>query len=80
MATCDAEALLASAADFQGLSNLDLKRAEAQLLAEIRLALDPSADNTPETLLASATGFQGLSNRDLMIAMAQLLCEWYSSY
>ena len=79
MATCDAEALLASGAPFQGLGNLDLKRAETQLLVDILLALDPTADTTPETLIERATAFQGLSNRDLQIAEAQLMCEWLNA-
>jgi len=79
MATCDAEALLASGSGFQGLGNLDLSRAEAQLLTEILLALNPAADTDPATLLVSGAGFQGLSNRDLKIAQVQLLCEWLNA-
>lgn len=79
MATCDAEALLASSTSFQGLGSLDLLRAQVQLLAEVLLALDPDADTTPETLMQLGACFCGLSNRELLIAQTQLLCEWYSS-
>jgi len=79
MATCDAEALLASGSAFQGLGNLDLSRAEAQLLVEILVALNPSAETDTATLLVRGSGFQGLSNRDLKIAQIQLLCEWLNA-
>lgn len=75
MATCDPQTLMASAACFECLPIGTLSVLQTQLLANILLALDPTANVTPQALMANAACFACLPGGLLPILQAQLLCE-----
>lgn len=75
MATCDANTLMARAKCFACLEAGTLQILQTQLLANILLALNPSADVTPNALMANASCFACQDPRVLEILQTQLLCE-----
>lgn len=75
MATCNSNTLLLSGVAFSGLSPQQRQTAVLRLLSQWLLALDPSADVTPDAIMARASGFGGLNPMQQRIAFLQLLCD-----
>ncbi len=82
MANCDPNSLLASAACFECLTTGQQELVKLELLAQILLAKNPSADVSPQGLLAKANCFSCYGNPPGMFKLLelQLLCEiWNAS-
>ena len=73
--TCTAASLAAAAVDFDRLSDRELIVVQTYLLAQINVALNPTAPTTAKGLEALAVSFAGVSAESIMEIADYLLCQ-----